>query len=106
MNYILLIIVGLAGIALGYYFSRRGKSGSLGEAHEAIQARKERSKEKILEYLKTHKKVANNDVEKLLGVSDATAERYLGELEQEGRVVRHGEGRGVFYIQKSPQTAV
>ena len=42
--------------------------------------------------------LTNNDVEKLLGVSDATATRYLDVLEQEGVVKQVGtEGKGVYY---------
>ena len=40
----------------------------------------------------------NNDVEKLLGISDATATRYFEELEQEGKVRQIGDtGAGVYY---------
>lgn len=62
---------------------------------------KEQNKQKILEFLQTHERVQNNDVEKLVGVSDATAERYLSELEREGVLTQHGdEGSGVFYTKK------
>lgn len=62
---------------------------------------KEENKEKILLVLgnSNEKKIQNNDVEKLLGVSDATAERYLDELEKEGKLIQRGKaGQGVFYI--------
>ena len=46
-------------------------------------------------------RIANNDVQILLGVSDATATNYLDELEKEGKIKQHGEiGRGVFYTPK------
>jgi len=42
--------------------------------------------------------ITNKDVEKLLGVSDATATRYLDELEKKGLLRQVGDtGRGVFY---------
>lgn len=42
--------------------------------------------------------ITNNDVEALLGVSDATAERYLNELEKQGRIAQIGKtGRTVSY---------
>ncbi len=42
--------------------------------------------------------VSNNDIEKLLGVSDSTATRYLDELEKEGKIHQVGtSGRSVFY---------
>ena len=43
-------------------------------------------------------RVANNDVEKALGVSDATATRYLDELEKQGLIRQVGkEGKYVYY---------
>lgn len=60
--------------------------------------KKEENKGKILEMLKDKNKITNNDVEKMLGVSDATATRYLDELEKEGKIRQVGRrGRGVFY---------
>jgi len=64
-----------------------------------MQAReKAENKSKILDYFKTHEKVSNNDVENALGVSDATATRYLDELEKEGKIRQVGKiGTGVYY---------
>lgn len=57
--------------------------------------------QKILEYLNSKDKVTNNEVERLLKVSDATAERYLNELKKEGLIEQVGEsGRGVYYRSK------
>ncbi|OGZ74123.1 MAG: hypothetical protein A2998_03020 [Candidatus Staskawiczbacteria bacterium RIFCSPLOWO2_01_FULL_37_25b] len=62
-------------------------------------AEKEANKQKILKFLENKEKITNNDVEKLLGVSNATAERYLGELEKEGVLKQVGDiGQGVYYI--------
>ncbi|KKU57964.1 MAG: hypothetical protein UX81_C0027G0006 [Parcubacteria group bacterium GW2011_GWA2_47_12] len=53
---------------------------------------------KIMEYMKTHDRISNNEVEALLGVSDATAERYLQQLQESGFLKQVGEsGRGVYY---------
>lgn len=42
--------------------------------------------------------VTNDDIEKLLGVSDATAERYLDLLESRGHLIQIGKtGKGVRY---------
>ena len=58
----------------------------------------EEKKGKILELLKEKNKITNNDVEKLLGVSDATATRYLDELEKQGKIKQIGKtGRAVYY---------
>jgi len=97
MNYFILIFVALAGIALGMYLARRGKGDLISE--QAKQ--KAENNQKILAFVQEHEKIQNNDVEKLTGVSNATAERYLDELEKEGKLVQHGViGQGVFYTPK------
>ena len=63
--------------------------------------RKAENKQKILTFVQEHGKIQNNDVEKLVGVSNATAERYLDELEKEGKLTQHGAiGQNVFYTLK------
>ena len=53
---------------------------------------------KIIEFVKKHKKITNDDIEKLLHVSDATATRYLELLIKRGILKKEGGGRGVHYI--------
>ncbi|MFA5745179.1 MAG: DUF977 family protein [Candidatus Paceibacterota bacterium] len=98
MNYIVLIIVALAGIAIGMFFARRNtNAGFIAKQME----QKTDNKQKILEFVQANGKIQNNDVEKLVEVSNATAERYLDELEKEGKLTQHGEiGQGVFYTAK------
>lgn len=98
MNYIILTIVALAGIAIGMYLARRkANDGFIVKQME----QKSENKQKILAFVQTHGKIQNNDVEKLAGVSNATAERYLDELEKEGVITQHGTiGQGVFYTPK------
>ena len=98
MNYIVLIIVAIAGIALGMYIARRkANAGFIAQQTE----QKAKNKQKILAFIQTNGKIQNNDVEKLVGVSNATAERYLDELEKEGKLTQHGTvGSGVFYTAK------
>jgi len=97
MNYFILIIVAIAGIALGMYFARKGKEGFISWQME----KKTENKQKILAFVQEHGKIQNNDVEKLTGVSNATAERYLNELEKEGKLAQHGViGPNVFYTLK------
>lgn len=98
MNYIVLIIVAVVGIALGMYIARRkSNAGFIAEQ----SAKKAENKQKILAFVQEHEKIQNNDVEKLAGVSNATAERYLDELEKEGKLTQHGAiGQSVFYTQK------
>jgi len=97
MNYITLIIIAVAGIALGAYFARHKSSGLIAEQGE----KKTENKQKILDFLQENGRIQNNDVEKLAGVSNATAERYLNELEKAGKITQHGKiGQNVFYTLK------
>lgn len=109
MNYITLIIVGIAGVILGAHLGRRRvvKKGQLfGQASldnvqdkEREEAKKKRENlEKARQIFAERDRVANDDIEALLGVSDATATRYLDELEEEGRIRQIGKtGRHVYY---------
>ena len=98
MSYLVLIIVAVIGIALGMYIARR--KANAGFIAKQVEQKAE-NKEKILAFVQEHGKIQNNDVEKLVGVSNATAERYLDELEKEGRLSQHGTiGQGVFYTSK------
>lgn len=98
MSYIILIIVAFAGIALGMYIARRkANTGFIAKQME----QKTENKQKILAFVQENGKIQNNDVEKLAGVSNATAERYLDELEKEGKLTQHGTiGQSVFYTLK------
>ncbi len=100
------IIIGAAGVIFG----RRLALGRQCLVAEQSR-RKAENKEKILDFLRENpnspedggqaKKIQNNDVEKLAGVSNATAERYLDELEKEGKLTQRGKiGQGVFYTLK------
>lgn len=98
MNYLILISVAVAGIALGMFLARRRKGSLISEQGE----RKAKNKELILKYIQANGKIQNNDVEKLVGVSNATAERYLNELEKEGHITQHGSiGKSVFYTPRA-----
>ena len=98
MNYFVLIIVAVVGIALGMYIARRNTN--IGFIAKQMEQKTE-NKQKILEFVQTNGKIQNNDVEKLAGVSNATAERYLDELEKEGKLIQHGSiGQNVFYTLK------
>lgn len=70
----------------------------LASAREAIQFRKRRKLEKIMEFLSKKGKVGNRDVQLLLHISDATATRYLEQLEREGKIRQVGRtGQAVSY---------
>lgn len=68
------------------------------KARATIQDRKRKKLEKILEALTAKGKITNDEVEKLLHVSDATATRYLSALEKEGKIQQVGKtGKAVEY---------
>ena len=70
----------------------------LNKARVAIQDRKRKKRDKIMLALTTKNKITNDEVEKLLHVSDATATRYLSALEKEGKIKQVGRtGTGVTY---------
>jgi predicted transcriptional regulator len=59
---------------------------------------KEANINKILEMLSAKDRITNQEVESELNVSDATATRYLDELEKEGKITQEGtDGRYVYY---------
>lgn len=68
------------------------------KARDVIQFRKRKKLEKIMGLYLKKQAVTNDDVEKLLHVSDATATRYLQQLEKEGKIMQTGRtGTGVSY---------
>ncbi len=95
-----MIISVVALVGLGIWQMVSGKNGSqpaldlIGK--EAVE--KEERKNKILKFLEGKEKISNKDVEKLLGVSDSTATRYLNELEKEGTINQvYTDGPYVYY---------
>ena len=74
----------------------------LNKARISIQDRKRKKRDKIMEALVKKNRITNDEVEKLLHVSDATATRYLSALEKEGKIIQVGkQGKGILYI-KTP----
>src|SRR3989344_8172087 len=68
------------------------------KARATIQDRKRKQLDKIMEALTAKGKITNDEVEKLLHVSDATATRYLSALEKEGKIQQVGKtGKAVEY---------
>ena len=92
MKYLLILGIGLL---LGYViFSHKNKGNFISAQTE----QKSENKKRILELFNNKHHLTNNDVEMSLGVSDATATRYLEELEKDGKVRQVGEtGRHVNY---------
>lgn len=100
MNYIILSTLSLA---LGFYLGRLSQKGieakgELEKRNAESKAQKEERKERILGLFQGKTSITNDDVQSLLGVSDATATNYLTELEKEGKILQKGTtGRGVEY---------
>lgn len=98
MNLFLWIIIFAGiGVLLIFVWRRRGQSLSK-KGNQAKAARKEKAKADILTFIQKRGRVTNDQAQKLLGVSDATATRLLEELQRDGKVAQRGEtGKGVFY---------
>jgi len=74
----------------------------LTKARVSIQDRKRKKRDKIMEAFTKKNQITNDEVEKLLHVSDATATRYLSALKKEGKIIQVGkQGKGILYI-KTP----
>jgi len=70
----------------------------LAKAQLAIQNKKRKKLDSILTLFAKRTSITNDEVEKLLHVSDATATRYLSQLEKEGKIKQSGKtGKGVSY---------
>ncbi len=62
----------------------------LAKARDIIQFHKRKKLDKIMSLFLKKATISNDEVEKLLHISDATATRYLKQLEKEGKVRRQG----------------
>lgn len=70
----------------------------LAKAKNAIQFRKRKKLDKVMALFLKHSKITNDEVEKFLHVSDATATRYLSQLEKENKIKQVGKtGHSVSY---------
>ena len=86
---IIVIIAFIAGLLVG---KRTKKSTGRPESPSAADA------EKILSATKENGKITNADVQELLSVSTATAERYLEKLESQSHLAQQGKtGHSVTY---------
>jgi Fic family protein len=106
---LIIIIIFSVGLFLGITYSQKrlkdkegqkedGLAKGLKKYVEKTKRQKKQRKSKIINLLKQKEKITNNDVEKLLGVSDATATNYLDELEKKGKIEQIGKtGRSVYY---------
>jgi hypothetical protein len=69
----------------------------LAKANAKIQSNKQKKLDKIMILAQKKKTIANDDVQKLLHISSATATRYLVKLVEQGRLARVGNPRDAKY---------
>lgn len=69
----------------------------LAKALESIQFRKKAKLEKIMKLANEKKSITNDQVQKLLRISDATATRYLSELVRQNKLKRTGITTNIRY---------
>lgn len=112
-NVMLNVSMILITIAFAYDAYAEAKVANLGEKKGILRSTQndtgrstaELEKEKNIEKLKdfiasSSEKITNDQVEKKLGVSNATAERYLNELEKEGMIHQVGKTGVKTYYEK------
>lgn len=100
MILILGIVIGVVvgGVGVWFLVLGNGDEGLAAGKTSAQQREKEERKLEILRLMGEKGQISNDEVEKALGVSDASATRYLDELEREGRIRQVGKtGRFVTY---------
>ncbi len=67
------------------------------KAQAKIQFNKQKKLEKLTQLAQKKRTITNDDVQKLLRVSDATATRYLVKLVEQGRITRVGSPSDAKY---------
>jgi len=90
MFYVFLFVL-VIGIVIGIYSTTRYKTADTSPPNHSDQ-------QKILKIFDTQDTLQNDDVERILDVSDSTAQRYLAAMTNQNYLQRHGTtGRGVHY---------
>lgn len=105
MNILLSIVGGIvAGVIIGFFlWAKRDSSASPQNDKDIdIPERFEQKAENLAklkeEIAKTNEKITNDWVQNVTGVSDATAVRYLDELEKDGLIRQVGKtGTNTYY---------
>ena len=70
----------------------------LAKANAKIQSKRQKKLDLLMQSVMKKGKMDNREAQKLLRISDKTAERYLNKLVTQGRLKRSGAGRDVIYI--------
>lgn len=98
------LVIGLVlGVLIGYYGAQEGRKGAQkgsGDPDESAEKKAENIK-KIESFIADKDRFTNDDLQKLLGISNTTTGRYLEEMEQAGKITQHGDiGKSVYYTRK------
>ncbi|MDD4123127.1 MAG: FaeA/PapI family transcriptional regulator [Candidatus Pacebacteria bacterium] len=114
-QYIVLIVLGIVVIVLGYKYVDVVKVNNIlikkikflekkfGFSLSGFDADNTEhfdfDKNKIMSFLEKYKTISSHEVERILGVSDLMAVKYLEVLEKEGQIAKIGKsGETVFYV--------
>lgn len=103
MSYLKIIFIFILGLVVGGGLVRvlvRGKNpiNVLTDYNRKRQEKKEKAKNKIVEFLAEKGRISHSDIAKQLKLKRTTVVRYLDELEQEGKAKQVGKvGQSVFY---------
>ncbi len=93
----LILVLVLLGVLIWLY---RNRSNVWRPNRERVWAKSEHKHQVMELFLLPGMRVKNDDVQRLTGVSDATATRYLDELEKEGLIRQVGVVGGYVYYEK------
>ncbi|MCK4918199.1 MAG: winged helix-turn-helix transcriptional regulator [Candidatus Pacebacteria bacterium] len=88
----------IIGVVIGY-FVFGGSMNKNAKKNEVLEILDEKDK-KILALIEEKEKVTNNDIEKLLGIADSTATKYLQQLEDKGKIIQRGKTGKYTYYEK------
>lgn len=69
----------------------------LDRANAKIQSNRQKKLDKLVEFVAQNGKITNDGAQKLLRISDKTAERYLNKLVAQEKLRRFGVDKGTYY---------
>ncbi|MBL7045728.1 MAG: DeoR family transcriptional regulator [Parcubacteria group bacterium] len=98
MEIFILVTIGFVAILLGYVLgNHEAREKAIAFVNSEQSGRKRNRKKMIMTEIKERGKITNDEVQALFDVAHSTATRYFDELQEEGKIVERGEGRGVYY---------
>lgn len=112
MELVLLTVLGITlggylGYSLGWRYASRQHGAWMdradtlslyqAQADKAVQARIHARLDRVLAAAQEAGRITNDEVEEMFCIGDRTASRYLRQLVADGKLERHGKGRGTYY---------